>query len=90
MTEQPEQQPTISDELRVALMQVWSLGFLDAVAGSEVTDDDVIPTQFGDQLKEMATRFIDEAVPTIAPPSKRTPPPAIRRCTKLGSRLLQQ
>lgn len=48
-------------------MQVWALGFLDAVAGSEVTDDDLIPTQFGDLLQELATRAIDEAAPKIAP-----------------------
>ncbi len=60
-------QPAISDELRTQLQQVWALGFLDAMAGGEVTDDDVIPTQFGDLLKEMATWAIDEAVPKIAP-----------------------
>ena len=67
MDEQPEQQSSISNELRAQLMQVWMLGFVEAVAGGEVTDDDVIPTQFGDLLKEMATWAIDEAVPKIAP-----------------------
>ena len=62
-----DEQPTISEELRTALCQVWTLGFVEAVAGGEVTDDDVIPTQFGDLLKEMATWAVDEAVPKIAP-----------------------
>ena len=60
------EQPTISDELRVTLMQVWALGFLEHVAGGEVTDQDQINTQFGDQLIEMATWAIDEAAPKIA------------------------
>ena len=29
-----DEQPTISEELRVALMQVWTLGFLDCMKGS--------------------------------------------------------
>ena len=62
-----DEQPTISDELRIALMQVWALGFLEYVAGGEVTDDDMIHAHFGDLLQEMATLAIDEAAPKIAP-----------------------
>ena len=68
-----DEQPTISDELRVALMQVWALGFIECVAGGEVTDDDLITTQFGAELKEMAAWAIDEAVPTIAPLIQENP-----------------
>ena len=62
-----DEQPTISDELRVGLMQAWSLGFLDYVAGGEVTNQDQIMPQFGDLLQEMAAQAIDEAGPQIAP-----------------------
>ena len=61
------EQTTISDEFRVTLMQVWALGFLEHIAGGEVTDQDQITSQFGDQLIEMATWAIDEATPKIAP-----------------------
>ena len=60
------EQPTISDELRVTLMQVWLLGFLEYVAGGEVTDQDQITTQFADQLIEMATWAIDAVAPKMA------------------------
>ena len=67
------EQPTISDELRVTLMQAWALGFLEYVAGGEVTDKDQITTQFGEQLIEMATWAIDEAGPKIAPLIQENP-----------------
>ena len=57
----------MTDEQKVGLMQVWMLGFLDYVAGGEVTNDDQITTEFGAQLMEMATQAIEEATPQIAP-----------------------
>ena len=62
-----DEQPMISDEIRVGLMQVWAVGFLEYMAGGEVTDSDEIDTQFGDLLKEMAALAIELAVPQIAP-----------------------
>ena len=58
---------TMTDAQRTGLMQVWALGFLEHIAGGEVTDQDQITTQFGDQLIEMATQAIEEAGPQIAP-----------------------
>ena len=58
---------TMTDEQRVGLIQVWALGFLEYVAGGEVTDQDQITTQFGDQLIEMATQAIDDKASQIVP-----------------------
>ena len=56
----------MTDEQRAGLKQAWTLGFLEYVAGGEVTDEDQITTEFGDQLIEMATWAIDAAAPKMA------------------------
>ena len=60
------EQPTISDELRANLMRVWALGFLEAMAGREVENDDAIPTELGDALIVAAEKSIGGAETFIA------------------------
>ena len=60
------EQPTISDELRANLMAVWALGFLEAMAGREVENDDEIPKELGDSLIVAAEKSIGGAESFIA------------------------
>lgn len=50
----------LSDDLRADLCKVWALGFLDAMAGGEVTDQDCIPSDMPPPRQEYA--------PPLAPP----------------------
>ena len=61
-----EHSPTISEELRVALCQVWTLGFLDCMKGEPVTDDDSIPSDMTPHLVKLAEGCIDSAASFIA------------------------
>ena len=58
--------PTISEELRADLCRVWSLGFLDAMKGEEVNDEDTIPSSITPHLVKLAEGCIDRAAPLIA------------------------
>ena len=60
------EQQTISDELRADLMRVWAVGFLEAMAGRELEDDDPIPTALGDALIVAAEKSIGGAETFIA------------------------
>ena len=60
------EQARISDDLRVTLAQVWSLGFLDCMAGEEVTDEHRFPSELASPLRLMAEGCIDAAEPLIA------------------------
>ena len=77
MTEQPEQQPTISDELRADLCKAWLLGFLDAMAGGEVTDQDCIPSD---------TRQSPTSMP---PPRQEHAPPLPALCPRCRAGLFR-
>ena len=55
------EQPTISEELRADLCRVWALGFLDAMKGEPVTDDDSIPSDMAPHLVKLAQGCIDNA-----------------------------
>ena len=58
--------PTISEELRADLCRVWSLGFLDAMKGEEVNDEDTIPSSITPHLVKLAEGCIDNAASFIA------------------------
>lgn len=64
------EQPTISDELRADLCKVWALGFLDAMAGQPVEDEDVIPANqaapLAAMVKQLAEGCINHAEAVIA------------------------
>ena len=47
-------------------MQVWTLGFLDAMKGEPVTDDDTIPSEIAPHLVKLAEGCIDKAAPFLA------------------------
>ena len=57
---------TISDDLRTELCQVWALGFLDAMKGEAVTDDDSIPSYLAPPLVHLAELSVDGAATMIA------------------------
>ena len=60
------EQPMISDELRANLVRAWALGFLEAMAGREVNDNDTIPTVLSDSLIVAAQQSIEGAEHFIA------------------------
>ena len=53
--------PTISAPLRADLCRLWSVGFLDAMKGEPVTDDDEIPSDMAEPLVKLAEGCIDGA-----------------------------
>ena len=55
----------ISNDLRTELCQVFVVGFLDTMAGGQVTDDDLIPSGMCDPLAKMAEGSIDGAAAMI-------------------------
>ena len=57
---------TIGDDLRAELCQVFVIGFLDVMAGTEVEDEDCIPAEMAAPLIQMAESCIDSAATMIA------------------------
>ena len=57
---------TVSEELRAELRSVWLLGFLDAMKGEPVTDDDEILSSMAQPLVSAAEKCIDSASSIIA------------------------
>ena len=51
----------LSDDLRVRLSQVFALGFLDAMAGFEITDDDVLVGIDAGAMEQAALACISSA-----------------------------
>ena len=63
----PEYPPaTISEGLRAELRSVWLIGFLDAMKGEPVNDDDEILSSMAEPLVTAAETCIDSAAPIIA------------------------
>ena len=60
----------ISDDLQADLCKAWLLGFLDAMAGGEVTDQDCIPSD----TRQSPTRMPPPRQETRPPPSPGTCP----------------
>ena len=60
------EQPTISEELRGTLAQVFLLGFLNASAGTPVVDSDTTPAEVGPHLHDLATKCIEGSEALIA------------------------
>ena len=58
--------PTISGELRADLCRVWSLGFLDAMKGEDVNDDDAIPSALAEPLSTLAEGCVESASSLIS------------------------
>ena len=58
--------PTISEGLRAELCSVWLLGFLDAMKGEEVNDDDQILSGMAQPLAKAAEQCIDNSASMIA------------------------
>ena len=58
--------PPISDELRADLCKAWVLGFLDAMKGAEVNDDDEILSDMAESLVKLSEGCIDSAASVIA------------------------
>ena len=58
--------PTISAPLRADLCKAWVLGFLDAMKGEAVNDDDEIESDMAELLVEMAEGCIDSSTELIA------------------------
>ena len=57
---------TISAPLRADLCRVWVLGFLDAMAGFQVNDDDAIPSDIAEALVKLSESSINGAEDFIA------------------------
>ena len=57
---------TISGPLRADLCRVWVLGFLDAMAGFQVNDDDEIPSDIAEALVKLSESSINGAEDFIA------------------------
>ena len=62
----PENTPSISEELRADLCRVWALGFLDAMKGEAVNDDDMIESDIANSLVKLSEGCIDKAASVIA------------------------
>ena len=83
------EQPTISEELRGTLAQVFLLGFLDASAGTPVEDDDTIPAEVGPHLHDLAKKAIEASETLIAEIYPENPQTVYRTLYDLGFQVAQ-
>ena len=58
--------PTLSGQLRADLCMTWTLGFLDAMKGEDVTEDDMILSDMAEPLAKLSQGCIDNAASLIA------------------------
>ena len=78
------EQPTISEELRGTLAQVFLLGFLHASAGQPVEDTDTIPVEVGAPLHELATKCIEASEALVAELYRESPRTVYRTLYDMG------
>ena len=57
---------SLSEDLKAELATVFMVGFLDAMAGTPVEDDDTIPAEIAPPLIEMAQGCIERTEDKIA------------------------
>ena len=72
-----DEKPTISDELRGTLTQVFGRGFLDTIAGFQVSDDDEMLAEHARPLvaivQHLASGCIDDSETKIAELYRESP-----------------
>ena len=76
--------PTISAPLRADLCRVFALGFLDAIKGEPVSDDDEIPSDVAELLVKLAEGCIDHASSFIAEVFTENPETVYRTIYSVG------
>ena len=76
--------PTISEGLRAELCSVWLLGFLDAMKGEEVNDDDQILSGMAQPLAKAAEQCIDNSASMIAAIVQENPETVYRTVYQVG------
>lgn len=54
-----EDDPKLTADLRVTLSQVFALGYLDAMAGFEVKEDDLIASEDAAGIEALALAYIE-------------------------------
>ena len=83
------EQPMISDELRGTLTQVFGRGFLDTIAGFQVSDDDEMLAEHAPPLvaivQHLASGCIDDCEAKIADVYRESPKAVYEAFYRIGA-----
>ena len=75
---------TLSDDLRIELCQVWARGFLEAMAGGPLTDEDYIPSDMAPYLVTLAESSVDGSSSLIAELYRENPTDVYQTIYEVG------